>query len=202
MGGGGGPISLFLVVAAAINGVGGVDPGYSLVVRGGEAGKCAGSTIPVEWTAPEGHEEGNLVVMYTGNFARSSASVPPGTSGELSFATANVYEQQSVIFRYVASAGASVAAALAESEAVLLLAPADVCGECGGDGRAGKALDRCGECGGDDACLDCAGTPFGPQRMDRCGACGTPAMTCSSGARAGGECERDADCPAGSYALP
>jgi len=134
-------ISLGLVVAAAITGVGGVDPGYSLAVRGGLDGKCAGSTISVQWTAPEGHAEGNLMVMYTGAFARSSASVPDGTSGEVSIATANVYAQQSVIFRYVASAGASVAEALAESGEVMLLAPADVCGECGGDGLACVGCD-------------------------------------------------------------
>eukprot|EP00961_Rhodomonas_salina_P208392 2812211-Rhodomonas_salina.2 len=87
----------------------------------------------------------------------------------------------------------------AESNTFRVAAPADVCGVCGGNGRAcagcdgvpnsGTEYDLCGVCGGSNMCVGCDGIPFSNARLDVCGVCkgnGKSCMGCDGIARPGG----------------
>ena len=122
-------------------------------------------------------------------------------SGELSFQTLPDWQENTFEFVWFSQ----TRQVLAKSRPVMLAAPADSCGTCGGNNSAcagcdgtphsGLRLDDCGVCGGKNGCHDCAGVAWGLKLVDSCGNCHVPVLTCAHGARIRQECERHEDCP-------
>ena len=142
---------------------------------------CMGATAILSWTAPSNRTGSHLICLFKAGNRLPHECVGVGTGSR----GVSVWGASSALSLLAAGKGASVAWAwsdncddsdlvewtdqrchlLTSSGPIVLGAPADACGVCGGDNstcrgcdglvKSGARLDACGTCGGrDDSCID------------------------------------------------